>query len=352
MRFLVTGGAGFIGSNIAERLLKDGYFVRILDNFCSGKRENLVFAKDLVPGTTAKDLVLKGPGPEHMQFELIEGDIRDKSICNKSCEGIDYVLHQAALRSVPGSLKDPDSYNEVNIGGTLNMLQAASKNKVKRFVFASSSSIYGDTDKFPQKETDLPLLISPYALSKLTGEYYCRIFSQFFNLETVCLRYFNVFGPRQALDDEYAVVIPKFINCVLNDQQPPIFGTGKQSRDFVYIDNVVEANILAATAKDLKKDRVLKGPGPDLKTGPAFHEVFNVASGIDTTVLDIVTCINKIIGKNIQPKLLPVRAGDVFKTLADISKIKKTLKFELKVSFEEGLKRTTDYFKNKATKIS
>jgi len=167
MRFLVTGGAGFIGSNIVETLLKEGHFVRVLDNFHTGKRENLTFVKDLVP---------KGPGPE--LFELIEGDIRDKSTCDKACEGIDYVSHQAALRSVPGSIKDPDSYNDVNIQGTLNMLQAALKNKVKRFVFASSSSIYGDTDKFPQKETDLPLLISPYALSKLTGEYYCRIFSE------------------------------------------------------------------------------------------------------------------------------------------------------------------------------
>ncbi|MFA5156307.1 MAG: SDR family oxidoreductase [Candidatus Omnitrophota bacterium] len=303
MKFLVTGGAGFIGSNIAERLVKEKHFVRVLDNFSSGKHDNLKFP-----------------------VELIEGDIRNKSTCDKACEGMDYVIHQAALRSVPGSLKDPDSYNDVNIQGTLNLLQAAAKHKVKRFVFASSSSIYGDTDKFPQQETDLPLLISPYALSKLTGEYYCRIFSEFFNLETVCLRYFNVFGPRQALDDEYAVVIPKFINCVLNDQQPPIFGTGKQSRDFVYIDNVVDANILAAT-----------------KAGVS-HDIFNVASGVDTTVLDIVTTLNKITGKSIQPKLLPIRAGDVFRTLADISKIKAKLGYQPTVTFTEGLKCAVSYF--------
>ena len=271
-------------------------------------------------------------------FELIEGDIRDKSACIKACEGIDYVLHQAALRSVPKSMTDPESYNDVNINGTLFMLQAASKNKVKRFIMASSSSVYGDTDKFPQREDAYPLLISPYALSKLAGEYYCRIFSEHFNLETVCLRYFNVFGPRQALDDEYAVVIPKFIHCILHDEQPPIFGTGKQSRDFTYIDNVVQANILAAT---VEQGQTPKGPVPKISVA---HQVLNVANGKDNTVLQLVDSLNKIIGKNIKPKFLPVRAGDVFRTSADISKIKKVLKFEPKVNFEEGLKRTVEWF--------
>ena len=224
-------------------------------------------------------------------------------------------------------MKEPESYNDVNINGTLFLLQAASGHKVKRLVMASSSSVYGDTDTFPEQESAYPLLISPYALSKLAGEYYCRIFSEFFNVETVCLRYFNVFGPRQALDDEYAVVIPKFIHSILHDEQPPIFGTGKQSRDFTYIDNVVNANILSALTPGIK------------------HEVFNVANGKDNTVLELVSSLNKIIGKNIAPKLLPVRAGDVFRTLADISKIKKLLKFEILVNFEEGLKRTVEYFK-------
>ena len=311
MKYLVTGGAGFIVSNIAEKLLKEGHFVRVLDNFFSGKRENLSFTQEFAR-TGA--------------FELIEGDIRDKSACEKACAGMDYVLHQAALRSVPKSLKEPENYNDVNINGTLFMLQAASKAKVQRFVFVSSSSVYGDTDKFPEREDAYPLLISPYALSKLTGEYYCRIFSEFFNVETVCLRYFNVFGPRQALDDEYAVVIPKFIHCILNDEQPPIFGTGKQSRDFTFIENVVQANILAATVPGIK------------------HEVFNVANGRDNTVLELVDSLNKIIGKNIQPKLLPVRAGDVFRTSADISKIRKKLGYEPVVSFEAGLKKTVDWF--------
>jgi len=274
-KYLITGGAGFIGSNIAEHLIKKGDFVRVLDNFYSGKEENLDFAKGL-----GKD-----------KFELIRGDITNPADCTKACEGMDYVLHQAALRSVPKSLDDPLSYNKVNIDGVLHMLQAASHHKIKRFVFASSSSIYGDTHQFPEKEDQQPLLISPYALSKLTGEYYCRIFSEFFGVETVALRYFNVFGPKQSLDDEYAVVVPKFIHCILHDQPPPIFGTGKQSRDFTYIDNVIAANILSATTPGIK------------------HEIFNVASGNDKTVLELAEALNKIIGKNIQPKLLPVRAG-------------------------------------------
>ncbi|MFH1414211.1 MAG: SDR family oxidoreductase [Candidatus Omnitrophota bacterium] len=325
MRFLVTGGAGFIGSHITERLLKDGHFLRVLDNFSTGKRENLSFTQGLSPQEAEYPPIRYGG--VHPKFELIEGDIRDKSTCDKACKGIDFVLHQAALRSVPKSLKDPESYNHVNIDGTLYMLQAVAKNKVKRFVFASSSSVYGDTDQFPEKEDAYPLLISPYALSKLTGEYYCRIFSEHFGLETVCLRYFNVFGPRQALDDEYAVVIPKFTHCILHDQQPPIFGTGKQSRDFTYIDNVVEANILAATTQGIK------------------HEVLNVANGKDHTVLELVALLNGIIGKNIKPAFLDVRPGDVFRTCADITRIKQTLNFKPKVGFEEGLKRTVDWFK-------
>jgi nucleoside-diphosphate-sugar epimerase len=315
-KYLITGGAGFIGSSITQHLAAQGHFVRVLDNFYSGKEENLDFAEGL-----GKD-----------KFELVRGDITNLKDCEKACSGMDYVLHQAALRSVPKSLEDPLSYNKVNIDGILHMLQAASKHKIKRFVFASSSSIYGDTDKFPEKEEHLPLLISPYALSKLTGEYYCRIFSEFFGVETVCLRYFNVFGPKQALDDEYAVVVPKFIHCILSDQSPPIFGTGKQSRDFTYIENVISANILSATTPGIK------------------HEVLNVANGKDNTVLDLVEALNRIIGKNIQPKFLPVRAGDVFRTSADISKVQQKIKYRPLVSFEEGLKHTVKYFKKKYSK--
>lgn len=312
-KFLVAGGAGFIGSNFTQFLLKEGHYVRVLDNFCSGKKENLEFTKQF----------------SKSKFDLVKGDIRNKKTMEAASKGMDYINLFAALRSVPKSMEDPESYNDVNINGILNCLQAAHKNKVQRLIFSSSSSVYGDTNVFPQKETDLPKLISPYALSKLAGEYYCRIFSEHFNVETVCLRYFNVFGPKQALDDEYAVVIPKFIHCILNDTQPPIFGTGKQSRDFTYIDNVVSANYLSAITPGIK------------------HEIFNVANGEDHSVLELVQTINKIIGKNIKPKLLPLRAGDVFKTHADISKIQKKLKFKVKIGFEEGLKRTVEYFKEK-----
>ena len=312
-KYLIAGGAGFIGSNIAEHLINEGHYVRVLDNFFSGKEENLEFAKDL--------------GVD--QFELIRGDIRNTEDCEKACEGMEYVLLLAALRSVPKSLESPKDYNDVNINGVLTMLQACSKRGVNRLVLSSSSSIYGDTDVFPEKETAMPLLISPYALSKLAGEYYYRIFSEFFNVETVCLRYFNVFGPKQALDDEYAVVVPKFIHCIMNDEPPPIFGNGKQSRDFTYIDNVVSANILAATTPGIK------------------HEILNVANGVSTTVLDIVNVTNKILGKNVEPKFLDVRPGDVFKTHADITKLKATIGFAPLVNFEEGMKRTVEYFKSK-----
>jgi len=309
MRYLITGGAGFIGSHITERLLKEGNFVRVLDNFSSGRRQNLSFTKEY-----------------SRNFELIKGDIRNQSTCNKACLGIDYILHQAALRNVPKSMIYPLDYNEVNINGILFLLQTAYKNKVRRFVFASSSSVYGDTKQFPEKEDTCPLPISPYALSKLAGEHFCRIFTNTYGLETVVLRYFNVFGPKQALDDEYAAVIPKFIRCILHNEQPPIFGTGKQSRDFTYIDDVVEANILAATKDNIK------------------HEIFNVANGKNETILELVEILNKIIGKDIKPKFLSTRVGDVFKTLADVTKIKQKLGFISKKTFEVGLAETVEYF--------
>ncbi len=314
-KYLVTGGAGFIGSHIVEELLKKGESVAVLDNFFSGKEENLSFVKSYQPSA--------------ISYQLIRGDICDKATCEKACLGVDYILHQAALRSVPKSMECPHDYNKVNIDGTLNILEAAKACRVKRVVVASSSSVYGDTDKFPQSEDAYPLLISPYALSKLACEFYCRIFSQNFGVETVSLRYFNVFGPRQALDDEYAVVIPKFITCILNDEQPPIFGTGKQSRDFTFVKNVVGANLLAAVT-----------PG-------VSGEVFNVACGKDNSVLELVEMINNFAGKKIKPKLFPIRKGDVFKTLADIAKIKRLLHFNPEFNFAQGLKITHEWFKGK-----
>ncbi len=317
MRFLVTGGAGFIGSNIVDGLIKKGYFVRVLDNFSSGKKENLEFSLGLGKN----------------KFQLIPGDIRDKSTCLKASKGIDYVLHQAALRSVPKSMQEPQKYNDVNINATLFMLQASLKNKVKRFVFASSSSLYGDVGIFPEKEDFLPRLISPYALTKLAGEYYCRIFSENYGLETVALRYFNVFGPKQAMDDEYAVVIPKFISCILNNQNPPVFGTGRQSRDFTFVENVVQANILAALTKGLKQ------------------EVLNIATGRDRTIIELVSALNKILGKDIKPVFLPKRQGDIFRSWADISRAKKILGYKPKIGFEEGLKKTVKYLESQKHSI-
>lgn len=305
-KFLVTGGAGFIGSHIVGALVQKKHFVRVLDNFSSGRKDNL-------KGVTGR-------------VELIKGDIRSKDTCMRVTKGIDFVLHQAALRSVPKSMNNPKEYNEVNINGTLNMLDAALKNKVKSFCFASSSSVYGDVKDFPEKEGLSLAPISPYALTKLAGEHYCRIFSRYYGLPTVSLRYFNVFGPRQSLDDEYAVVIPKFINCILNGKPVPIYGTGKQSRDFTYVANVVEANILASQKQ---------------KSG---GEVFNVACGRDYTILELLKILNRIMHKNIKPVFLAPRPGDVFKTKADITKIKKFLSYRPRINFIRGLGLTVEYF--------
>jgi len=307
-KFLVTGGAGFIGSHIVESLVKKGHRVRVLDNFSSGKIKNI--------------------RPVLGDIELIKGDIRSLAICKKAAKGMDFVLHQAALRSVPKSLLYPADYNEVNIQGTLNMLEASLENKVKSFVFASSSSIYGDVKDFPEKENFVPAPISPYALTKLAGEYYCRMFSHHYGLPTVSLRYFNVFGPRQAPDDEYAAVIPKFITSMLKKKSPPVFGTGKQSRDFTYIANVVEANIRASQKLNFK------------------GEVFNIAGGEDYSIQELVQLLNKILGTAIAPRLLSPRPGDVFKTRADLNKTKRLLGFSPKVDFVQGLKFTVEYFKN------
>lgn len=306
-KFLVTGGAGFIGSHIVRVLLEKNHSVRVLDNFSSGKKENLEKIKGRV--------------------ELYRDDIRTYGACLKAARGVDFVLHQAALRSVPKSMQNPKEYNEVNIGGTLNMLEASRKNRVKRFVFASSSSVYGEVDNFPQKESFQPQPISPYALTKLTGEYYCKIFSYHHGLSTVALRYFNVFGPRQSLDDEYAVVIPRFITNMLNGQPPPIYGTGRQSRDFTYVANVVEANILAARKSGVN------------------GRVFNVASGKDYTVLELVKILNDILKKDIKPRFLKPRQGDVFRTLSDLSHSRRVLGFNARIDFIKGLEFTVEYFK-------
>jgi len=307
--YLVTGGAGFIGSNIAERLLREGKKVRVLDNLSEGRLDNL------------KNVLNK--------ITFIKGDIRNDKDLDKALKGVSYVLHQAALRSVPKSMLMPEEYNDVNVKGTLKLLVKARQHKVKRVVFASSSSVYGDTKIFPEKETAVPGPISPYAATKLMGEYYCKLFSSSYGLETVALRYFNVFGPKQSLDNQYAVVIPKFIVSILKDEHPPVHGDGLQERDFTFIDNVVEANLKAA------------------RTPGISGEVINVACGDAKTVLDIVKCVNNILGKDIKPVFQPKRPGDVRKTRADVARFRKLLKIKNLTGFEEGIQRTVQYFKGK-----
>ena len=308
-RYLVTGGAGFIGSHITERLVRDGHQVRVLDDLSSGRLENLA--------------------PVSAKIEMVQGDIRDRAVVRKALKGVEYVIHQAAWRSVPKSMTDPYGYTEVNVLGTVNVLEAAATEKAKRLVLASSSSVYGDSERMPLRDDQPVAPISPYALSKLSGEQCCQLFSRSFGLETVSLRYFNVFGPRQSLENEYAVVVPKFATCMLRGEPPPIHGDGKQSRDFTYIENVVEANVRAAVA-----------PG-------ASGEVFNIACGAAQSVLDLVSELNGILGSKIAPTFLPPRPGDVRRTLADISEAERRMGWRPSVDFREGLKRTVEWFRNR-----
>ncbi len=307
-KYLITGGAGFIGSNIAEELVKRGHKVRVLDNFITGKKENLA--------------------PFLKKIELVEGDIRDVHIAKKSVKDIDYVLHQAALRSVPKSVDNPVLTNDINVNGTLNILIAAKEAGVKRVVYASSSSVYGDCEKFPEKESFIPRPISPYAVSKLTGEHYGYTFTKTFNLEVVSLRYFNVFGPRQNPESKYSAVIPAFISRALSGEAPIIEGDGGQSRDFTYVQNVVLSNLAAAKAKG------------------AAGEVFNVACNKSYSLLDIIKYLDKFLGRRIEPEYVKARIGDVRKTRADITKMERVLKLTPKIQFEEGLRRTLKWFRS------
>ncbi|PIU41060.1 MAG: LPS biosynthesis protein WbpP [Candidatus Omnitrophica bacterium CG07_land_8_20_14_0_80_42_15] len=330
-KYLVTGGAGFIGSNIVEELIKRGEKVRVIDNFSTGRKENLNFA--LGDNVTKSQRHQQKPSGDLVtwcsgDFELIEGDIRDEAVVKRAVKGMDIVLHQAAFRSVAKSVEEPALTVDVNILGTLNILMASWKEGVKRVVCASSSSVYGETEKFPQKESDPPSPISPYAASKLSGEHYCKVFSETYGIETVCLRYFNVFGPRQNPESKYSTVIPAFIAWMLKDEPPKVDSDGKQSRDFTYVSNVVNANLSAAAIPNLKWD------------------VINIACGETHSVLDIVSVLNKILGKNIKPTFWPKRKGDVRCTIADITKMKKVLGLSAQVGFEEGIRKTVEWFKS------
>ena len=308
-KFLITGGAGFIGSNIADRLLEQGHAVRVIDNFLTGKRENLSKALS------------------SQRFELIEGDIRNLDTVRRACEGIDFVLHEAAIPSVPRSIDDPITTNEVNINGTLNVLKASYENKVRRVVYAASSSAYGDTAVLPKKEDMIPSPLSPYAVSKLTGEYYCRVFTNVYGLETVSLRYFNIFGPRQDPNSTYAAVVPRFITALLKGESPTVYGDGEQSRDFTYIENVIHANINACYAPSAAAGRVL-----------------NIACGTRFTLNTVLRKLEEIVDKKANPKYLPPKKGDVKHSQADITNAANYIQYKIEVDFETGLRRTVDYF--------
>ena len=305
--FLVTGGAGFIGSNICTKLVSRGCSVRVVDNLLTGKKTNLASILD--------------------KIDFLEADMGDPKVARAAMKDIDVVLHQGALPSVPRSVDDPAATHRHCVDATFTLLLAARDAHVKRFVYASSSSAYGDTPTLPKVETMLPSPLSPYAAAKLVGEYYCSVFSGVFGLQTISLRYFNVFGPHQDPTSQYAAAIPAFVTAILNDKPPTIYGDGEQSRDFTYVDNVVEANLLAARAK---------------KTA---GEIVNIACGQAVTVNEIIDMINEFTGKKVKPIYTAPRPGDVKHSLADITLAKKLIAFKPKVSFRQGLEKAIDWYR-------
>jgi nucleoside-diphosphate-sugar epimerase len=302
-KYLITGGAGFIGSHLVRELVNRGESVRVLDNFVTGKRENLA--------------------PCAGRFELLEGSVDDPALVGRAMQGVDFVLHQAALGSVPRSVEDPLASHAANLTGTLVLLEAARRAGVRRFVYASSSSVYGDTPELPKVESMPTSPLSPYAVTKLGGELYCGVFHRLYGLESVSLRYFNVFGPGQSPDSQYAAVIPRFMSAIARSEPPVIYGDGGQSRDFTYIENVVQANLLSCTA-------------PATAAGQAF----NIACGESFTLQDLLQQMGEISGVNIQPHFEAVRQGDVRDSLAAIGKAQALLGYRPAVSFREGLQRT------------
>lgn len=304
--YLVTGGAGFIGSNIVDELLRRGQRVRVLDNFSTGREENVAdFAS---------------------RVEMIRGDVRDEHAVDEAVKGADYVLHQAALASVPRSIADPTANNQVNAQGTLNVLIAAKRHAVKRVVYASSSSVYGDSQELPKVETMTPNPKSPYAVAKLAAEYYCRVYGDLHALPTVALRYFNVFGPRQDPGSQYSAVIPLFVKALLEGKSPTIHGDGEQSRDFTFISNVVSANLLACEAKI---------------TGA---RVYNIACGGRYTLNQLFAALRDRIGTGGEPVYGPPRPGDVKHSMAGIERIQKELGYRVEIPFEEGIDRTVQWY--------
>ncbi len=306
-KFLVTGGAGFIGSNICKELISQGCFVRVVDNLLTGKKSNLASIID--------------------KIDFIQADMGDAEVAQSATKNIDVVLHQGALASVPRSVDDPAATHRHCVDATFTLLLAARDAGIKRFVYAASSSAYGDTPTLPKVETMTPMPLSPYAAAKLVGEYYCSVFYQVFGLETISLRYFNVFGPHQDPASQYAAAIPAFVTAILKDEPPTIYGDGEQSRDFTYIDNVVEANLLAARAEH------------------TAGEVINIACGEVVTVNEIIALINELVGKNIKPNYTDPRPGDVKHSLADITLAWKLIGYKTKVPFKQGLQLAIDWYR-------
>ena len=313
LSFLVTGGGGFIGSNIVEYLLKYNVGkVRVLDNFSNG------FPKNIQPYLT------------DTRFELLEGDIRNPETCQQACTGMNVVLHQAALGSVPRSIKDPITTNEVNISGFVNMLTAAKEQQVKRFVYAASSSTYGDSKALPKVEDKIGRPLSPYAVTKYANELYADVFGKTYGMEVIGLRYFNIFGPRQDPNGAYAAVIPLFIDAVLKNKSPRMNGDGNQTRDFTFVENCVEANIRAALVQN-----------PE-----AINQVYNIAVGDRTSLNDLFEILKKEAQSGINPTYGPERAGDIRDSLADISKARTLLGYDPKIKIKKGLQITLDWFRN------
>jgi nucleoside-diphosphate-sugar epimerase len=306
-RFLVTGGAGFIGSHIVRRLVAARHAVRMIDNLSTGNPARI---QDLLPS-----------------IDFMEADLADPAVCERATEGVDYVIHQAAIPSVQRSIRDPIATNRANVTATLNLLESSRKHDVKRFVYAASSSAYGNTAVLPKHEGMPASPLSPYALQKFVGERYCKLYHDLFGLQTVCLRYFNVFGPAQDPNSEYSAVIPKFISRLLARKPLTIFGDGEQSRDFTYVDNVVDANFLALRAKE------------------AAGEIFNIGCGARFSLNQLVRELESILAVRAQVDFAPARAGDVRDSLADVSKAKSVLGYAPKVSFENGLQFTVEAFR-------
>jgi UDP-glucose 4-epimerase len=305
--YLVTGGAGFIGGHLAERLVRDGKSVRILDNFSSGKESNL--------------------RPWAEKAEVIRGDLRDDAAVARAVAGVRVVFHLAAMPSVPKSVADPLGSHDINVNGTLKLLVAARDAGVRRLVFSSSSAIYGDSTELPKREDMAPAPISPYGLHKLIGEQYCELFHRAYGLETISLRYFNVFGPRQDPASQYAAAIPRFVTRLLAGKPPVVFGDGGQSRDFTYVENVVEANLTAAAAQ-----------------GAPVGQTFNIAGGRRITVNELIATISGIIGASVKPQYDPPRPGDILHSLADVGRSERVLQFHPRVELADGLRQTIEWF--------